>query len=59
MKLNFLILFLSFLFSYTEDTLTINPITFDTPSPIGWNAQYKTNVSFPEKNSWRKILMIQ
>lgn len=41
------------------DTLTINPITFSDPSPVGWNAQYNTVVSFPEEQSWSQILMIQ
>ena len=54
----FLLSPLSFLL--TQDTLTINPITFDTPSPEGWNAQYKTIVSFPETDvQWAKILMVQ
>ena len=42
------------------DTLTIYPITFSTPSPEGWNAQYKTIVSFPNtEEQWAKILMEQ
>jgi hypothetical protein len=42
------------------DTLTIHPITFKTPSPLGWNAQYNTIVSFPNSNKeWSKILMVQ
>ena len=51
------------LFSYGNpaDTLIINPITFDTPSPSpGWNIQYKAKVSFPDSNlTWSKILMAQ
>ena len=51
------------LFSYGNpaDTLIINPITFDTPSPSsGWNIQYKAKVSFPDSNfTWSKILMVQ
>ena len=44
----------------TVDTLTIHPITFSTPSPEGWNAQYKTIVSFPNtEEQWAKILMVQ
>ena len=44
----------------TTDTLTIHPITFFTPSPEGWNAQYKTIVSFPNtEEQWAKILMVQ
>ena len=42
------------------DTLTIHPITFSTPSPEGWNAQYKTIASFPNtEEQWAKILMVQ
>ena len=44
----------------TTDTLTIHPITFFTPSPEGWNAQYKTIVPFPNtEEQWAKILMVQ
>ena len=44
----------------TTDTLTIHPIAFFTPSPEGWNAQYKTIVSFPNpEEQWAKILMVQ
>tara|TARA_S200000501_G_C20866580_1_gene762172 strand:- start:1793 stop:3451 length:1659 start_codon:yes stop_codon:yes gene_type:complete len=47
-------------FSFDTDTLTINPITFNTPSPKGWNAQYSTYVSFPIfEEKWEKILMVQ
>ena len=43
-----------------SDTTTIYPITFDTPSPEGWNAQYKTFVQFPEtEKQWAKIIMVQ
>ncbi|MCF7825304.1 MAG: hypothetical protein K9M55_02050 [Candidatus Marinimicrobia bacterium] len=46
--------------TWSGDTLRINPITFNDPSPIGWNAQYKTIVKFPEDNiQWSKILMVQ
>mgnify|MGYP001030649399 FL=1 len=42
------------------DTLTINPITFKTPSPEGWNAPYKTTAHFPETGEpWAKIIMVQ
>tara|TARA_B100000959_G_scaffold6735_1_gene6902 strand:- start:274 stop:1962 length:1689 start_codon:yes stop_codon:yes gene_type:complete len=42
------------------DTLTIYPITFSTPSPEGWNAQYKTTAHFPNTGGqWAKILMVQ
>ena len=45
---------------FSEDTLTINPISFSTPSPEGWVAQYEVQVNFPEpENNWRKILMTQ
>jgi len=44
----------------TTDTLTIHPTTFLTPSPEGWNAQYKTIVSFLNTDEqWAKILMVQ
>ena len=44
----------------SEDTLIIHPITWDTPSPEGWNAQYKKTVEFPQNDgSWRKILLVQ
>ena len=54
-------LFLSpFSFLLTQDTLTIHPITFETPSPEGWGAQYKTVIPFPENDEqWAKILMVQ
>ena len=43
-----------------EDTLLIHPISFSTPSPEGWVAQYKVTIDFPDENwSWRKILMVQ
>ena len=43
-----------------RDTLTIYPITFSTPSPEGWNAQYKTTAHFPDiDGQWAKILMVQ
>ena len=42
------------------DTLVIHPITFDTPSPEGWLAQYKRTLNFPlDDISWSKILMVQ
>lgn len=44
---------------WSGDTLKINPITFNDPSPSGWNAQYKTLVKFPEEGEWSKILMLQ
>jgi len=44
----------------TADTLTIHPITFSTPSPEGWNAHYKTIVSFPNtEEQWAKKFMVQ
>jgi len=46
--------------TWSGDTLRINPITFTNPSPIGWNAQYKTIVKFPvDKIQWSQILMVQ
>ena len=43
-----------------EDTLVIHPISFETPSPDGWVAQYKTTIDFPKEEwSWRKIFMVQ
>ena len=33
-----------------KDTLVLNPITWETPSPLGWNAQYKIKVNFPNEN---------
>lgn len=45
---------------WSGDTLRLNPITFNDPSPNGWNAQYKTVVNFPDGEiQWSKILMIQ
>lgn len=45
---------------FSEDTLTIHPISFATSSPEGWVAQYEVLVDFPEiQTSWRKIFMIQ
>jgi len=41
------------------DTLKFNPISFNDPSPTGWNAQYKALVNFPEQGEWSKILMFQ
>ena len=42
------------------DTLVIHPVSFETPSPDGWGAQYKETVSFPEKNKqWARIIMVQ
>ena len=58
-----LLLFCSYLFSTGleyGDTLVINPITWSTPSPEGWNAQYKKIISFPTTNDeWAKIIMVQ
>ncbi len=42
------------------DTLIIHPVSFATPSPEGWGAQYKESVSFPEGNiQWAKIILVQ
>ena len=32
-----------------EDTLIIHPISFSTPSPEGWVAQYKATIDFPDE----------
>ena len=38
----------------------MHPITFETESPSGWGAQYKTIVQFPDvEQQWAKILMVQ
>ncbi len=66
LKKNFSALFI-FLFStclfgelIDGDTLVIHPITWEMPSPEGWNAQYKKIAQFPEsKDSWAKIIMVQ
>ena len=55
-----LILALTVVIPQEGDTLTIHPITFATPSPEGWNAQYKTIAPFPDTHEqWAKILMVQ
>jgi hypothetical protein len=55
-----LILALTVVMTQEGDTLTIHPITFSTPSPEGWNAQYKTIAPFPDTHEqWAKILMVQ
>ena len=42
------------------DTLIVHPITWETPSPEGWGAQYKQNILFPDSDeSWAKIIMMQ
>ena len=42
------------------DTLEIHPITWDTPSPEGWGAQYEQIIAFPDSsNSWAKIIMVK
>ena len=41
------------------DTLVLNPITWQSSSPEGWNAQYHEMVDFPEHGPWAKILMLQ
>ena len=41
------------------DTLVIHPINWNTPSPVGWNAQYNVNVNFPDSEGpWAKIIML-
>ncbi len=45
---------------WSGDTLKLNPITFEDTSPVGWNAQYKTVVDFPDdEHEWSQIFMIQ
>ena len=60
-KIIFLLTALSWGLSYDNgDTLILNPITWETPSPEGWNAQYKISIQFPDSNlTWHKIFMIQ
>ena len=60
-KLFFLFISLTYSRNFNiGDTLVLNPITWDTPSPKGWNAQYKTIINFPNnKELWHKIFMIQ
>ena len=60
-KLIFLLIAGSWGLSYNNrDTLVLNPINWNTPSPEGWNAQYKTTINFPDSNgAWHKILMVQ
>jgi len=66
MKFQNIFLFLfSFIMIYSKslqegDTLEIHPITWDTPSPEGWGAQYEQIIAFPDSsNSWAKIIMVQ
>ena len=66
LKKNFSSLFI-FLFSgclfgklIDGDTLVLHPITWETRSPEGWNAQYKKIIQFPESDGpWAKIIMVQ
>jgi len=62
-KMTMLIFLLSIGFSIPlddGDTLVIHPITWETPSPEGWGAQYKQIIQFPEGDeSWAKIIMVQ
>ena len=62
-KMTILIFLLSIGFSIPledGDTLVIHPITWETPSPEGWGAQYNQIIQFPEENeSWAKIIMVQ
>ena len=55
----FLFYILQTIYAYESDTISIKVIDFSTPSPTGWNAQYKTKVTFPYENQWAKILMVQ
>jgi len=62
-KLIFFSFLISICFSSTlldGDTLVIHPITWETPSPEGWGAQYELSISFPTTDeSWAKIIMVQ
>ncbi len=66
MKLKKIIIFISiqsFIFCDSMqigDTLKLHPINWETPSPVGWNAQYKVDIYFPnDKGPWAKIIMVQ
>ena len=42
-----------------QDTLTLHPISWETPSPEGWNAQYIKEIDFPKnEGTWAKIMMV-
>lgn len=42
------------------DTMVVNVVTWEDPSPEGWGAHYKEVVMFPETNeNWAKIVMVQ
>ena len=42
------------------DTLVVQAVTWEYPSPEGWGASYKEMVKFPENEGpWAKILMVQ
>ena len=61
-KIILFIIFVNVVFGklIVEDTLIIHPITWETSSPQGWNAQYEKVVKFPDKDiQWRKIFLIQ
>ncbi|MBT4034485.1 MAG: hypothetical protein HON27_08295 [Candidatus Marinimicrobia bacterium] len=55
-----LLLTSSFSQTWSGDTLRLNAISFEDPSPVGWNAQYKTVVNFPDDDTeWSQIIMVQ
>ena len=61
-KIILFIIFVNVVFGklIVEDTLIIHPITWETSSPQGWNAQYEKIIKFPDKDTqWRKIFLIQ
>jgi len=65
-KFLFIIIFALFCFQFTIgqitniDTVVVQAITFEDPSPEGWNASYKKIVHFPEESqNWAKIIMVQ
>ncbi len=42
------------------DTLIVRAVTFNDPSPVGWTAQYKQTIRFPDTGEqWAKIIMVQ
>ncbi len=42
------------------DTLVVHPVSYETPSPEGWGANYKETVSFPDTDEqWAKIIIVQ
>ncbi|HZK07008.1 MAG TPA: peptide-N-glycosidase F-related protein [Bacteroidales bacterium] len=47
-------------FDYPGDTVVVHAVSFDDPSPEGWQASYHKTVIFPKgDNRWGKIIMVQ